>query len=189
MASLPVINVSVKDLNSDSSLWAKTCDEVVRALEEYGCFIAVYDGVSSQLHDAIFAASQQVLDLPYEVKILNTSDGAGHGYFGQSPKNPGFERLTIEKATTKEGVEHLQNSCGPQEMTHSGIETASTFVHAVAQLEEIVMKMVAKSYGVEQHYEPFLGSTDYILKLLVHLCLYFVCIRSDINDVLICVVS
>ncbi|KAJ0709542.1 putative oxoglutarate/iron-dependent dioxygenase, non-heme dioxygenase domain-containing protein [Helianthus annuus] len=167
MASLPVINVSVKDLNSDSSSWAKTCDEVVRALEEYGCFIAVYDGVSSQLHDAIFAASQQVLDLPYEVKILNTSDGAGHGYFGQSPKNPGFERLTIEKATTKEGVEaftKLMWPSGNDTFRHVVPETASTFVHAVAQLEEIVMKMVAKSYGVEQHYEPFLGSTDYILK-------------------------
>ncbi|XP_076936749.1 deoxypodophyllotoxin synthase-like [Bidens hawaiensis] len=103
MASLPIINLSVNELNS--SLWATTCRKVTHALEEYGCFIAKYDGVSSQLHDAIFVASQQVLDLPHEVKMLNTSEEAGHGYMGKFPENPSFERLSIENATTKEGVE------------------------------------------------------------------------------------
>ncbi|XP_076933933.1 deoxypodophyllotoxin synthase-like [Bidens hawaiensis] len=103
MASLPIINLSVNELNS--SFWATTCRKVTHALEEYGCFIAKYDGVSSQLHDAIFVASQQVLDLPHEVKMLNTSEEAGHGYMGKFPENPSFERLSIENATTKEGVE------------------------------------------------------------------------------------
>ncbi|KAI3786072.1 hypothetical protein L1987_45199 [Smallanthus sonchifolius] len=47
---------------------------------------------------------------------------------------------------------------------HTFCETAMTFVKAVAELEEIVMRMVAKSYGVEPRYESILGSTDHILK-------------------------
>ncbi|KAJ0793198.1 hypothetical protein HanOQP8_Chr01g0026951 [Helianthus annuus] len=51
MASLPqckfpVIDFSVKNLNPGSDSWTKTCGEVTRALEEYGCFIALYDQVS-----------------------------------------------------------------------------------------------------------------------------------------------
>ncbi|XP_076952037.1 putative 2-oxoglutarate-dependent dioxygenase AOP1 [Bidens hawaiensis] len=163
MASLPVINLSTNNSNLSSSSWATTCGEVTRALEEYGCFIAEYDGVSSQLHDAIFVASQQVLDLPHEVKTLNTSDEAGHGYVGKLPLNPSFERLSIENATTKQGVEMFTKLMWPFGNDPFS-ETALTFTKAVAELEAIVMRMVAKSYGVEQHYASLLGSTEYILK-------------------------
>ncbi|GJW56090.1 putative oxoglutarate/iron-dependent dioxygenase [Tanacetum coccineum] len=97
---LPVISLCLNNLDSSSS-----CDEVTRALEEYGCFIAVYDGVSQELYDATVVASQQVFDLPVEKKALNIRDAAGHGYLGQLPTMPLFERLSIEDATTPQGAQ------------------------------------------------------------------------------------
>lgn len=35
---------------------------------------------------------------------------------------------------------------------------------AVAELDKIVMKMIAESYGIEEHYESIRGSTTYLLK-------------------------
>lgn len=37
---------------------------------------------------------------------------------------------------------------------------------AVAELDQIVMKMIAESYGIEEHYESLRGSTTYLLKLI-----------------------
>nr|GEY24550.1 putative oxoglutarate/iron-dependent dioxygenase [Tanacetum cinerariifolium] len=102
---LPVIDLCLNNLDSSSSSWVTKCDQVTRALEEYGCFIAVYDGISHELYDAIVVASQEVFDLPVERKVLNTEDKQGHGYLGPSPRMPLFERLSIENATTRQGAE------------------------------------------------------------------------------------
>ncbi|KAM0042159.1 putative non-hem dioxygenase domain, isopenicillin N synthase [Helianthus debilis subsp. tardiflorus] len=66
---LPVIDLSSKSLDLNSSSWVTKCDEVRHALKEYECFITVYDGVSRELHDAIFLASQELFNIPTEVKL------------------------------------------------------------------------------------------------------------------------
>ncbi|KAJ0639388.1 putative non-heme dioxygenase domain, isopenicillin N synthase [Helianthus annuus] len=81
---LPVIDLSLKSLNLNSSSWPTRCDEVRRALEEYGCFIAVYDAVASELRDATFLASQELFSLPTEVKAKNISDTPYNAYIGSS---------------------------------------------------------------------------------------------------------
>lgn len=110
---LPVIEFFVKDLIPASSSWVTKCVEVTQALEEYGCFIAIYDGVSQELHDAIFLATQELFDLPTEVKVLNTSDTPSHGYVGQIPVIPLYEGLGIEDATTTHGVERFTKLMWP----------------------------------------------------------------------------
>lgn len=99
----------------DSVSWLKTSQEVVRALEEYGCFNAVYDGVSVELHESIFGVSEELFDLPVETKVLNTSTTPSHGYVGQVPLIPLYEGLGIENATTLPAVDqftHLMWPCG-----------------------------------------------------------------------------
>ncbi|GKA17953.1 probable 2-oxoglutarate-dependent dioxygenase AOP1 [Tanacetum coccineum] len=155
---LPVIGLCLNNLDSSSS-----CDEVTRALEEYGCFIAVYDGISQELYDATVVASQQVFDLPVEKKVLNTRDAAGHGYLGQLPTMPLFERLSIEDATTPQGAQTFTKLMWPSG-NPTFCESALAFAKVLAELEVIVMRMVAKSLGIEQDYEKLLESTTYIFK-------------------------
>lgn len=102
---LPIIDLSIKNLTPSSSSWVTTCAEVVRALEEFGCFIAIYDGVSQDLHDEIFRDSKQLLDLPTEVKVQNIVDTPTQGYVGQLANIPLIESLGIEHPLTKEGPE------------------------------------------------------------------------------------
>lgn len=166
---LPVIDFSVKNLKSTtSSSWVTTCGDVMRALEEYGCFIAMYDGVSQELHDAIFFASKDLFDLPTEVKVQNTSDTPSHGYVGQEPVVPLYEGLGIENATTAEGAERFTKLMWPSG-NQSFCGSALMFAKAVAELDQTVMKMVAESYGIEEHYKTLLGSTTYLLRLIKYL--------------------
>ncbi|XP_076908397.1 putative 2-oxoglutarate-dependent dioxygenase AOP1 [Bidens hawaiensis] len=166
--NLPIIELNTKQSNPTSSSWVTKCVEVTRALEEYGCFIATYDGVSRELHDAIFLASQELFDLPTEVKVLNTSDTPSHGYVGQIPVVPLYEGLGIEDSTTTHGVERFTKLMWPSG-NDSFSERVLMYTKAVSELDQIVMRMVAKSYGIENHYEPILGSTTYLLKLIKYI--------------------
>ncbi|KAJ0623810.1 putative oxoglutarate/iron-dependent dioxygenase, non-heme dioxygenase domain-containing protein [Helianthus annuus] len=160
---LPVIDFSVKNLNPGSDSWTKTCGEVTRALEEYGCFIASYDQVSQELHDAAFVASQAVHNLPVEAKVRNTLDAQGYGFVAQPANMPLYVRLSIENATTAQGVEGFAKLMWPNG-NDTFCESVLAFTKALAELEQMVMRMVAKSYGIEKHYERLLGSTTCILK-------------------------
>ncbi|KAI3674568.1 hypothetical protein L2E82_52172 [Cichorium intybus] len=117
MASLklPVIDLSLKNINPTSNSWITKCDEVTGALEEHGCFIAMYDGVSQELEDRIFLASQELFNPPTEVKVLNPSDTDTpyNGYIGQIPAMPLYESLGIENATTTEGAEKFTKHMWP----------------------------------------------------------------------------
>ncbi|XP_076929786.1 deoxypodophyllotoxin synthase-like [Bidens hawaiensis] len=161
---LPVIDFSLKGLDLNSSSWVAKCGEVRRALEEYGCFIALYDGVSHELHDAIFVASQELFNLPTEVKALNILETPYSGYSGKlNPTAPLYESLGIEDVTTKQEAERFTTLMWPSG-NQSFCESVLAYSKAVAELDHIVMRMVAKSYGIEEHYESMRGSTIYLLK-------------------------
>ncbi|KAL0342052.1 UNVERIFIED_CONTAM: putative 2-oxoglutarate-dependent dioxygenase AOP1.2 [Sesamum calycinum] len=163
--TLPTIHFSGKNLEPGSTPWMSTSKAVVRALEAYGCFIAIYGKFSLEMHEAIFRASEELFDLPTDVKVQNTSDTPSHGYVGQEPIIPLYEGLGIENATTREGVEKFTNLLWP-----SGndlfCETALEYSRLVAGLDQVVMRMVSESYGIESSYESLLGATSYLLRII-----------------------
>ncbi|KAK9054688.1 hypothetical protein SSX86_025767 [Deinandra increscens subsp. villosa] len=161
---LPVIDLFSENLNLNSNSWGTKCDEVRHALEEYGCFIAMYDGVPCEVRDAMFLATQELFNLPTEVKVLNIiADAPYSGYVGQQPMAPLYESFGIEDVTTKEGVESFTKLMCPSG-NQSLSESVLMYSTAVAKLHYIVMKMITKSYGIEEHYEAMHGSTTYLFK-------------------------
>ncbi|KAM7483698.1 hypothetical protein LguiB_008281 [Lonicera macranthoides] len=162
---LPVIEFSMKNLQPGTSTWLSTSKDVVRALEDYGSFIAMYDKFSIDQREAIFQSSEELFDLPTETKILNTSDTPSHGYVGQEPIIPLYEGLGIENATTLEGAQSFTNLMWPSGNPQF-CETTLSFSKMVAELDQMVMTMVSESYGIEKYYESLLRSTSYLLRLI-----------------------
>ncbi|XP_059639307.1 probable 2-oxoglutarate-dependent dioxygenase AOP1.2 [Cornus florida] len=162
---LPVIHFSEENVKPGTDSWISTRNETVRALEEYGCFIAVYDRVSLELHNSIFQALKPLFDLPLETKIQNTSDTPNHGYLGHLPAVPLYESLGIENATTLQGAQKFTNLMWPSGNDFF-CETALSFSKLVSELDQTVKKMVSESYGIQKYNESLLGSTSYLLKLI-----------------------
>ncbi|KAA8541852.1 hypothetical protein F0562_023004 [Nyssa sinensis] len=163
---LPVIDFSKENLKPNTNSWLSTRNNVVEALQEYGCFIAKYDHkVSLELHNAIFRASEELFDLPTEIKVQNTSNTPSHGYVGQEPVIPLYEGLGIENATTVEGAQKFTNLMWPSGNDFF-CETALSFSRLMSELDQMVMRMVSESYGIEKSYDTLLGSTSYLLRLI-----------------------
>ncbi|KAK6148929.1 hypothetical protein DH2020_016454 [Rehmannia glutinosa] len=112
-----------------------------------------------------FRASEELFDLPTDVKILNTSDTPSRGYVGQEPVIPLYEGLGIENANTREGVEKFTSLLWPSG-NDPFCETALEFSKFVVELDQLVMRMVSEVYGIENSYETLLGTTSYLLRLI-----------------------
>lgn len=102
-----------KEMKPGSTSWSSACTNIRKALENHGCFVALYDKISPQLHKSIFQAADDLFDLPTEAKIQNKNEKPYHGYVGQMPIVPLHEGLGIDYATTLEGAQSFTNLMWP----------------------------------------------------------------------------
>ncbi|KAI3669339.1 hypothetical protein L6452_40572 [Arctium lappa] len=159
---LPIINMD--DLKPESESWILRCHKVTHALEEYGCFMAVYEGVSKELNREVFDLVKTLFELPTETKIKNTSDTPVFGYLGATHTRPLFESMGIENVTSLDHVQHFANLMWPSRNHHFS-ENIHSYANLVSELENVVKKMVFQSYGVEKNYESYnKSSMTYLLR-------------------------
>ncbi|XP_059633894.1 probable 2-oxoglutarate-dependent dioxygenase AOP1 [Cornus florida] len=162
---LPVIDFTKENLNPGTSSWFSACNDVQHALEEYGCFIAVYEKVSLELSNEIFCALEELFDLPSETKVLNTSDKPYYGYFGQHPAAMLHESMGIGEATTLEAIQSFANVMWPSGNDHF-CELVHSYSKLVSELDQMVTRMVFEGYGVEKFCDSHIGSTTFLLRVM-----------------------
>lgn len=113
MPKLLVVDFTKEDLKPGTTSWSLACNDIKHALENHGCFIALYDKIPSDLNKSIFHAADELFDLPTETKIQNINEKPYHGYVGQIPFVPLHEGLGIDYATTPEGAQSFTNLMWP----------------------------------------------------------------------------
>ncbi|XP_059644652.1 probable 2-oxoglutarate-dependent dioxygenase AOP1 [Cornus florida] len=166
-AKLLVVDFTKKgNLTPGTSCWSSAANEIRHALEEQGCFIAMYDGVSSELHKAIFHAADELFDLPPETKVQNVNEKPYHGYVGQMSYIPLHEGLGIDYATTLEGAQSFTDLMWPNGGNKYFCENTVSFARTVEKLDHMVVRMLFESYGVEKYCESHIGSATYLLRFL-----------------------
>ncbi|PHT51893.1 hypothetical protein CQW23_06355 [Capsicum baccatum] len=99
---IPTIVFSKEELKPGTSQWDSTKDQVFQALQEYGCFEAIYDNViPSETRESMFGKLKEIFEFPIEIKLKNLSDKPLQGYLGQIPHLP----LNVIKSYSKSHVE------------------------------------------------------------------------------------
>ncbi|KAL3537046.1 hypothetical protein ACH5RR_000412 [Cinchona calisaya] len=165
LQNLPVINFGQENLKPGTKGWSSACNNVRHALEEFGCFLAVYDKISLKLRDSIFSSIEKLFGLPIETKIKNTSDKPFFGYFGQYPDIPLLESLGIGDSTNVEEIKSFSKLMWPcgNDMNFCGI--VNEYANLLSGLEQVVTKMVFESYGLgKQLCDSHIGCTTHLLR-------------------------
>lgn len=115
---IPTLDLTKEDLKSGTSSWTSACNDVRCALEEYGCFVVVYQKVSPEIHKEVFGGLEGLFEIPLEIKMKNTSEKPYHGYIGQYPSLPNFEALGMDNPTLIEGCKSFTNRMWPNGNNH-----------------------------------------------------------------------
>ncbi|EYU21585.1 hypothetical protein ABFS82_09G097700 [Erythranthe guttata] len=162
---LDVIEFSDKNLKPGTESWSKTCNEVVSALEKYGCFVASYDKLTQETHTTVFKALEELFDLPTQTKVQNKSTKPLYGYVGQIPFIPLYESMGIDNADTLQGIQNFAKVMWPNGYNDFS-EKLVSYTKLAAELEKIVVRMVFERYGVGKHYESLIGSANYLCRVM-----------------------
>ncbi|XP_051147851.1 probable 2-oxoglutarate-dependent dioxygenase AOP1 [Andrographis paniculata] len=156
---LPVIKFSGGQENDP------TTGALVRAaLEEYGCFEAVFDRVPDDLRRAALDGTKQLFDLPLPVKLRNRSDKPYHGYVGQYAMVPLYESLGIPDALAPNGIKNFTNLLWPEGHPEFS-ESMRSFSEQLSELDKEVRRMVIESLGLEKYTDEHLNSADYLVRV------------------------
>ncbi|KAL3631837.1 hypothetical protein CASFOL_024821 [Castilleja foliolosa] len=162
---LAVIDFTNDKLKPGSNSWSSTCKDIRQALENQGCFIALFGKISPQLNKSIFEAANDLFGLPTEVKVQNINEKPYHGYVGQMPIVPLHEGLGIDYADTLEGAQSFTKLMWPNG-NDSFRDCSMSFAKIVGELEKIVIRMLFESYGVEKYADSHIEETTYLLRFL-----------------------
>lgn len=111
---LPVIDFSNLGQNPDTPEWDLVKVQVQQALEEFGCFEALFNKVPLELRKSLLGAIEELFDLPLQTKLRNLSKKPYHGYVGQYPMVPLYESMGIDDANISENVHSLTNIFWPE---------------------------------------------------------------------------
>ncbi|KAL6285806.1 hypothetical protein ACE6H2_010196 [Prunus campanulata] len=153
---LPVIDFSNQSLTPGTTEWNTVRAQVHNALEECGCFEALFTKVPSHIRKSIFQSIEELLNLPLQTKLKNVSRKPYRGYAGQSPMMPLYESMGIDGANVYEQVQSLANT----------FKTIQSFTEKVSELDQIIRRMILESLGLEKYLEEHLNSTDYLLRVM-----------------------
>ncbi|XP_047332853.1 probable 2-oxoglutarate-dependent dioxygenase AOP1 [Impatiens glandulifera] len=161
---LPIIDFGEPDLKPGSTSWDSVRGQVRRALEEYGCFEALFPKIPLDLRKQLFSSLEDLFDLPLQTKVRNSSKKPYHGYVGQYPMVPLYESMGVDGADVADKVEDFTRVMWPE-----GNPTFSKDIHSyskqLSELDQIVRRMVLESIGVEKYLDEHMASTNYLLRV------------------------
>ncbi|KAL3511829.1 hypothetical protein ACH5RR_024546 [Cinchona calisaya] len=163
--TLPIIHFNTENLTPGSSSWLSTSKIVRCALESHGCFIAVYERISSEIHEKMFNLSKELFEVPVGIKEQNTSDYLGFGYGAKFSNMPLIEYLGITNGATLEATKDFTNLMWPNG-NDTFCETAFSYSMLLLELKNVVMRMVLENYGVEKYYEHLKHSAFHLMRFI-----------------------
>ncbi|KDP37164.1 hypothetical protein JCGZ_06220 [Jatropha curcas] len=164
MSKIPVIDLCSENLKPGSSAWLSACNDIRKAFEEYGCMEVLYN-INIEFHNQVLSALQELFQLPQEIKMKNVNPKPAHGYMGKISTFPIHEGLGIEFATIKDECQKFTNLMWP-DGNDNFCETVHSYAKLVAELQELLVRMLCESYGIDKHSESRNKSTTYLLRLL-----------------------
>ncbi|XP_009594881.2 putative 2-oxoglutarate-dependent dioxygenase AOP1.2 [Nicotiana tabacum] len=163
---IPVIRFSQENMSPSSSCWISTCQDVKKAFEIYGCFLAIYEEISMEQCKELFRELEKLFDLPVETKAKNTSKIPNFGYIGpESYTRPLYESMGIENSTNLESVQSFTNLMWPSGNTHfCGL--LHSHAKQMLELDNMVTRTMFASYDVEKYHETCVKSKGNLVRVM-----------------------
>ncbi|KAA3453014.1 putative 2-oxoglutarate-dependent dioxygenase AOP1 [Gossypium australe] len=171
---VPVIDFSNQNLKAGSPEWDLVKSQVREALEEYGCFEALFDPIL-ELRKAVFGALQEVFDLPLQTKKLFVSDKPFRGYYCNPSAVSVFQSMAVDDAHIAENIEQcLTTSLWPQgnisfRLKNKLILLLIYFYYSKLIINFLIIEMdkiFNTGFGLEKYMDELTDTANYQLRIM-----------------------
>ncbi|KAF8034414.1 hypothetical protein BT93_C0652 [Corymbia citriodora subsp. variegata] len=150
---LPPIDLSELDGSKPrTGRWDSSQSRVRRALEEFGCFEALYDKMTLELHNDAFQESEELLELPTDVR---------HRFHFPAKPSVGY----FANWSAQGSIEGLADLMWPEGNTRF-CETMNAYVTRVLELDSLVKKLTLGSLGFDEYMESLAKLVEYNFPLM-----------------------
>ncbi|XP_055816460.1 probable 2-oxoglutarate-dependent dioxygenase AOP1 [Solanum dulcamara] len=164
---VPTIDFSNhQELKPNTPLWESTKNQVFEALQEYGCFEAIYDKASNEIREGMFGISKEIFEFPLETKLKNFSEKPLHGYMGMIPHLPSYESLCIPDLLNPQSVENFANIFWPHG-NHDFCNLIKSYSNPLVELDEMLKRMILENLGLKHQIDELLDP-NFILFRFTH---------------------
>ncbi|KAJ8756150.1 hypothetical protein K2173_024697 [Erythroxylum novogranatense] len=163
--SLPTIDFSKSSLKPGTPEWDFTKSQVLKACEDCGCFVALFDKLSLETRQGMVSELKELFDLPRETKMKNVRKGAYSGYIGQLPNLQLYESLGLGDPSSLENIKSFSHMLWPDGKP-SFSENVVLFSKPLLELEAIAKRVILESLGVEKYLDELNEWTNYNLRVM-----------------------
>ncbi|KAJ8755450.1 hypothetical protein K2173_019248 [Erythroxylum novogranatense] len=162
---IPTIDFSKSSLKPDTPEWEVVKSQVMKAAEESGCFVALWDEIPVHVYKGMEYEVKDLFDIPSETKTRNVSTGPYRGYIGQRNDMPLYESFRIGHPCSQDALESFVQCLWPLgRPTFS--ENVASLSKPLADLECLVKRVVLESLGVEKYLDELKDSTAYSIRFM-----------------------
>ncbi|CAN8308602.1 unnamed protein product [Cochlearia groenlandica] len=159
---LPKIDFSDQTLKQGTLKWDQVKNDVRKALEDYGCFEALFEKVSMESKKSLLEAMEELFELPIQTKQRNLSSKLFHGFFSNNLS----QSFGVDDANIEEKVNEFTQQLWPDHGNKSISKTIHRFSEQLTEVAIMVTKMIMESFGIEKYIDQHLDSTEYVLRML-----------------------
>ena len=119
-SEIPVIDFTGENFEPGTDTWFSASQLVRSALEANGCFYAMNNKISMELHNSVLSLMEELFDLPLETKKQKTSEKPYHGYYERLPSAPLYESVGIDfdGLINKDAIQKYANIMWPKAYDH-----------------------------------------------------------------------
>ncbi|KAK4380692.1 hypothetical protein RND71_002554 [Anisodus tanguticus] len=160
---VPTIDFSNPQLKQGTTQWESTKTQVLEALQEFGCFEAIYNKVPNEIREAIFGTSKEIFEFPLEIKLKNFSNKPTHGYQGMIPHLPLYESLCIADLLKPQSVETFANIFW-RDGNLDFCNLVKSYSNPLVTLDEMVKRMILESLGLNKYIDGFLDLNYFLFR-------------------------
>ncbi|KAM3324519.1 putative 2-oxoglutarate-dependent dioxygenase AOP1 [Capsicum chacoense] len=158
---IPTIEFS--NIKPNSPNWESTKIQVFEALQEYGCFEAIYNNIPNEIREAMFVFSKKIFEFPLETKMKNLSNKPFHGYAGMIPDLPLFESLCIAGLLNPQSVENFANIFWPHGNSDF-CNLVKSYSNPLVELDAMVKRMILEKLGLQNYIDEFLDHKYFLFR-------------------------
>ncbi|KAF3627751.1 putative 50S ribosomal protein L6, chloroplastic-like [Capsicum annuum] len=166
MNKLPIIDFRKGELKEGSEEWISLREQVYKALEEYGCFEALLDGVPKE---NLYEKLEQLYNLPnLDTKFEIPQTLSSSGYFKDNPLVPLYERMVIQHVLSPGVIENFFSNINlPDHGDKQFCDLVHGYAKGLSEFDEMIQKMIFEKLGIfEKYWDEHKNSTNGALGLL-----------------------